>query len=522
MSIRRSRSLWATGLVFISLVATACGTTVPVEQQEAAEVEAATGQDLGGALPEGATIDKKGQVVSASGEVLGDAEDFGIDTTSGSTTTSSTGDTDTTASGERPSGTDTAVNGPGVTANQIHIGVVVVRGGDQAAASLGVPGASQADMRKVWGALASEANEDGGILGKKVVPVFHEIDAQSSQTIEQQGQEACEDWTQDRPVFATPGYPSFGESFIECMGRAGAVLSAGSVFTLSDERIFERHPYYLQPSAMDLNTQANLLPLAMDRQRYFGNNAKIGLVTFDTPEFHYAVENSFLPSLQREGKQLGTEPAYLTYPRTLDQYSNVLADARNAVLRFSAEGITHVMIMDFGAIATIAFTQSAENQQYRPRYGLNSQSGNTLAAANMSPETARRQFENARSVGWVAQADVRADEEPPNKTKDRCLAVMKKHNVTFSSRNAQGQGIQACDSLWFLWAALDASGTRVINQSTFLQGVARLGGGYAPGMTFATSVSSSRHDGAAAARNLSYDTSCNCFHYTTPPYSVPN
>lgn len=509
----RSKSRWALTLAVISLVAAACGSTVPVTQQQAAEEAAATGGGDGlGGLPPGTTVNEEGQAVNAEGEPLGGGGVPGR-ATGGSAPAPQTGGTSRTASG---------ANGIGVTSKTLSIGVVIVKGGDEAAASLGVPGASQADKRKVWRALADEANRSGGILGRKIVPVFHEIEASSSKTVEQQGQEACADWTQDRPVFGTPGYPSFGESFLACMGKAGAVIAGGSVFNISDQRVFQRHPYYLLPNSMDLNTQGKLMVDSLHGQRYFGRGAKIGLVTFDDPNFRYAVQQSIVPGLSRKGLKLGTEPAYLTRPRTLDQYSAAAADARNAVLRFSARGITHVMILDFGAIATILFTQSAENQGYRPRYGLNSQSGNTIAAANMSPATARAQFKGARSVGWAPAADVRPDEEPKNNTRDRCLAIMAKHNVTFSSRNARGQAIQECDSLWFMMAALRASGSRVINQNMFLQGVARLGTGYRPGMTFITSVSSSRHDGAAGARNLSYDQGCNCFHYTTGVYAVPN
>lgn len=526
MSDHPSKSRWAVGLVALSVFAWACGSTVPLAEQEAAEEAAEVlGTDALEGLPPGATVNEKGQIVNAEGEVIGTVPggapvaSGGVASGPGTGGAVASGETSGTASGS--TGTASGSNGIGVTSNTISIGVVVVRGGDEAAASLGAPGVTQVSKRKVWEALAEETNKAGGILGKKVVPVFHEVDAASSQTTEQQGQEACADWTQDRPVFATPGFPSFGESFLACMGKAGAVISGGSVFTVSDERIFERHPYFLQPNTMDLNTQGKLLPEALYGQKYFGKSAKIGLVTFDTPEFRYATEQSLLPSLQRRGLKLATEPAYLTFPRTLDQYSATSADARNAVLRFSSQGITHVMFMDFGAVATVLFAQAAENQQYRPRYGLNSQAGPTIAPRSVpNNEMWRNQLDKARAVGWAPAADVSPNEEPANKTRERCLAIMQKHNVAFSSSNARGQAIQECDALWFLIASLEASGSQVINQATFLQGVARLGSGYGPGMTFATTVSSSRHDGSAGARNLSFDRECVCFHYTSPVYAV--
>jgi hypothetical protein len=65
-------------LLIALIVTAACGSTVQAPEQ-AAPITGDEPDELStdGALPPGATINEKGQVVSASGEVLGSAEDFG-------------------------------------------------------------------------------------------------------------------------------------------------------------------------------------------------------------------------------------------------------------------------------------------------------------------------------------------------------------------------------------------------------------------------------------------------------------
>lgn len=58
-----------------------------------------------------------------------------------------------------------------------------------------------------------------------------------------------------------------------------------------------------------------------------------------------------------------------------DSYANLTSaqsQVQGAVLRFKAMGITHVIIWDDNGISTLFFMINAENQGYRPRYGINS------------------------------------------------------------------------------------------------------------------------------------------------------
>jgi ABC-type branched-subunit amino acid transport system substrate-binding protein len=515
-------------LVLSALLIAACGSTVPAAQQEAAEATAGLGGGLSGALPEGTHVNAKGQLVNEQGELIGSAEGFGLGGdssgggTAGSVSGGTAGGTGPSGGGGGGSGAVAAANGPGVTANEIKIGVIVVEGQEQTYRALGAAGVTGVNQREAWNALSAEMNKAGGILGHKIVPVYRTEEAASSRSADQQAQEACVDWTQDRPVFATPSYATFGENFIECMERAGAVIAQGTAFTDYDARTFARHPYFVMPIAMDLNTQAKTQIDGLAQQKYFQKGAKVGLLSYDEPNYRYAVEKSLKPALGRHGKRLADE-AYVTFPRSFEQNSQTTRDVQNAVLRFKAAGITHVLTFERGGLPTGTFMISADKQQYTPRYGLNSQMAPTIMARTLDPDTARRQMRNARAVGWIPQADVPADERPKPANYKRCLAIMRKHQVQMDSSNAEGQALQICDSAWFLQAALERGGSgNVLNQDIYARGTAALGSRYSPALTFITSVSQTRHDGAGGASHMSFAADCTCFKYTSKPYAVPN
>lgn len=107
--------------VTFALLATACGSTLP-QAQNGAAIGAELGDATGGTIPPGAHINSKGQVVNAEGEVIGNAEDFGISTYSASEGASSGSVSGTPTDQGR---TSVGVNGPGVTADTIMLGLPV-------------------------------------------------------------------------------------------------------------------------------------------------------------------------------------------------------------------------------------------------------------------------------------------------------------------------------------------------------------------------------------------------------------
>src|SRR5437870_1036729 len=92
-------------------------------------------------------------------------------------------------------------------------------------------------------AALANGNSNGGIGGRKIVPVWAVFDTTSSQTIDQQAQAACATWTQDNKVFAIFGGAQ-GGIVQECTEKEHAINLDVAGASVPDD--FRRYPHYLE------------------------------------------------------------------------------------------------------------------------------------------------------------------------------------------------------------------------------------------------------------------------------------
>jgi hypothetical protein len=511
-------------LSILVLVVAACGTTTTPEQQEVAEVADGGLDTLESALPPGATVNDKGQVVSADGEVLGSAEDFGISTGGGTSGGSSGGGSSAIGGGssggsgiESGSGT-VAAAAPGITDTKIFVGAPW---SDAGAANQAFAGAAlNSDLREPMNAIIKEVNSQGGIAGRKVEPIYHSYDATSSQTIDQQDQAACARYTQDNKVFAI-----LADSDIlqQCAEKAGAVTLSVTSTSLPED--FQRYPHFIEISGMNLIRVGDVTIAGLHREGYFDKGAKLGLVTWDEPNYRDAIERGFVPALRKKGITPATDTAYISSPQTADDLAAASADVNNAVLRFQSQGITHVMLIDGstplcrGACLGILWLRRSESQNYRPRYGFNA--GNAASLAHEQGVYPTEQVRRSIAVEWD-DSDKAADEGwKLNKARERCYAIMRKHNVSLDNGNKEADARTACEFIWFMRQVIDVElADAQITSDNFIAGVNALGWSYTSPMAYAVHLSATQHDGTAAARNQKFVDSCECFRWTGDPYRV--
>ena len=506
-----------------ALMAAACGSTVPASQQVALN-NGAEGLGSGlstSSLPPGAHVNDKGQIVDAHGNVIGNTSGGGSLAGTGGTTSGDTGSSVGGSGGSSDVATSgVGSNGPGITSKTIALGLGAVTGSAAGNQSIGASAAG-IDYDRAWTVLVDYTNQHGGIGGLRIVPVIHNISAVSSESFAQQEQEECNDWTQDHHVFAGLEQPRT-TTILACMQKAGGVnVSSSTIETLTNTPDHEQWPYYIEPTAMDLDTAAGAMVRGIAQENYFSKNEKLGLVTYDDPRFKYAQAHGLEPALRSIGVKLD-DTAYLHLPSSYPEYGQLSNDAANAVLKFSGEGIDHVMFIDANALCAFFFMTAAARQGYTPRYGLNSESGNTLLAAQFQNQhDARDQLHGAISIGWASLSDTRPEDDPEakNPTRRLCLSVMNKGGVQMKDRNAEGQALELCDVLWSFKAEAEATGSP-LNQTTFLKGVAKVGSSYNPGTVLASTTTSSIHAGSSAVANMRFYDDCTCFKYVTKPYSI--
>lgn len=209
MSTRSRRLLVA--VPALALACAACGTTVQMPGRTALGGPAAAAGDglsVPAALPaDGPSVELS--TASGSAGLPAGAPALGARSAAdpaGSVTAAATGGP---ARGGAP-GAATApgrplAHGPGVTARTIAVGFPYAPNADQAQAALGNTAVTQGDPKRVVEALVAEINRTGGVAGRKLVAVFHELDAQSSETAAQREQGLCSTYTEDHKVLAVFG-----------------------------------------------------------------------------------------------------------------------------------------------------------------------------------------------------------------------------------------------------------------------------------------------------------------------------
>lgn len=517
------------GLLVVSLlVVTACGSTVSVTGT------AASGNGLGvgdastpAPIAGGTGSAPGGSVGSATGSASG-----GATSTTGSAGTGTSG----TTTGDTAGGT-TALpggNAVGVTATTITVGLPYSVNSKAAAAALGVSGAGVGggDQRAQWKAIIDDINSHGGVLGRKVVPQYHAFDSTSTQSLDQQYQAACSDWTQDHHVFAVlEGDSTQAQTLLQCLSKKGVVQVWESP-TLSDTATFKRFPHYIEVGTLGMDRVARAWPKQLLNLDYFSGwntvtgtpakvPAKVGILTFDNQVSVNAVDTILVPAL----KAMGLTPivAKVLYPSAEADNGTSIAQIQNAVLKFKASGVTHVLPYDSQGAGILGFfAQGANSQKYYPRYGLSSNDGaQILYNTNLIPKA---QLNGAVGFGWEPFLDVSDAYNPDNgpdsnSARRSCLALMKKNGQDVSSSIVKRQAIQGCDQFSFLKAALGKSGGNP-TPASFLTGVDSMGESFVSGVTFRTHFDSLQHNGVAAVRAFGYVPACDCFRYTGPLTTV--
>lgn len=414
---------------------------------------------------------------------------------------------------------------PGVTADAIYIGAAFQQ--DQGTANAGIFGAgnlNNGDTRNYFNAVVAEINAAGGVAGRKIIPVFAEVKATSTQTIDDQYSAACEKWIRDSRygVFAIA---ESGRGVVrECARKAGIATFGEESGSLPST--FQQYPNYVEISGINSVRQGHVTVDGLASEGYFTAGAKIGLITWDDSFHHSAVNDGYIPALRKHGFFLATEPRYARVPESAGDISRASSDISAAVLAFNARDIKRVLLVDGqagvcapGCLSTI-FMREAQGQQYNPYYGMNSD--NEPVAGYEGKLYPASQLRGAVAVIWRAQEDAAYEGiNGGNPARNRCIALMKKHGYTFSSDNpnARAAAIAACGSLFFMQAAV-ARMPGPLSVANFMAGVNSLGYGYNDPYTFGTYFSHARHDGLAAVRRARFDSAKPGFRYTTLPYRV--
>lgn len=283
----------------------------------------------------------------------------------------------------------------------------------------------------------------------------------------------------------------------------------------------------MELDGIDNDAVARMYADNMKKMGLFDKGYKLGIVTLDDPEYANPTRETLIPRLRRHGIKV-SEVTYIRSPESSAETGETVAQIGSTAIRYKGEGITHVMFMDAGAALASFFMQSAERQQYRPRYGLTSTSGGTALAdllASGSQQDARNQLEGAVMVGWFPTLDVRAEDAPAwanPRSKKICYKQMREGGVEMDSANARALAEGVYDNVWTVQATLDTTqkAAGALNQRTWYQSLGKVGAlALTGGVGF--QISPNNRDAIELAIRAKFVSKCTCFRYMGERFRVP-
>lgn len=435
---------------------------------------------------------------------VGDARSLGPQQAAGSTSVADGRGAATSPGG--PTGGDggSTTAARAATATEIKIGYVYSSDQEAVGSSLGLKGVVTGDTGRQYRAIAADINRSGGVLGRKIVLAgYDQSTANELNNPSDEENRACTFFREDQQVFAVL---SSGTYLSPCLAKSGIPsIAAGSIedpATINAQLKFSG-------GGMLINVLATAFIDRLAAQRYFTgwNTAtgapgpapvKVGLIYQDIPVFrrYYAMLKQ---ELRRQGITVDPSDEFIYQPTA----NGVASQSQAAVLRFSSDGVTHV----FGA--ALFFYKAADNQQYHPRYAIDSLAVPALTAQNVGPS----QLHGALGIGWRPTQDVdeAQDPGPVSPLATRCTKLMKDAGEDVSTRTVVYLSHIACEQMWSVAAALRKGGASTV--PAMVAGFGSLGR-VVPTLSFGERWAPDRRASNTTVADLRYDDACRCFTYT--------
>lgn len=410
--------------------------------------------------------------------------------------------------------------GPGVTATSISVGISYTASSNPNG-NVGAGGVTVGNEKADAQIVIDDINAHGGVAGRKLVPTFYKVPATT--TAQQDEQAECASFTQDHPVFAVLG--SGSHSFLTCMNDAGVVVIDDDLVAYG-QVTYQQYPHYIEATQFNLDRIAATLPQALSAQNYFtpwdtttgapgGSASKVGIVTFDTPDFAHAVDQVLVPGLAKAG-YTNPDIVRVTSATTTAEVNDLTAALKSAVLRFRTDHVDHVILLEEAGLLALFFAKDAQTQGYFPRYSAATNSG--FQALIDGAGLPKDQMQGAVGFGWNPVLDLPYSQNPitgpySNDARRHCRQLMVSHGQRFPDANAEAVANSYCTELYLLRDALKGQ-TGSVNADTFLTGLNALGSSFQGASSFGTHFGPDQHDGGSGYYYWAYKESCGCFGYT--------
>lgn len=405
----------------------------------------------------------------------------------------------------------------GVTDTTIEVGIWYWEAGSGAAVVGGLTGSSVntgifPDRREIQ-KLVDYINSNGGVAGRELKVAYLEMDATHAaqrSTRDRMAQSMCAAWTEDRQVFAF--MTLYGGPLLECALRTKTVIlnEAYGRAVMSESMLAKGyHDIWYSTDVMVAERRGRSLVEVLWNQGYFGEAAKVGILTHDDEAAKDGTAKGLIPALAQRGIT-DKDVTEIVYPDGIE------SPWQNYILQFQTAGVTHILMSPDELSSYPAFftMKAAEDQRYYPKWGFATDQGLRFLTTLGAPRT---QLANTQGMGWLPIPDGVQDAGggPQTSTGEKCNGISEKVRPY-------------CEVLFFLQLTLSrASEVSPAGMSAAMRQVAT---DYTSIFTIdgATSFSPQDHNGPTVYRDFAFDADrcakggSSCFKYTSPPKALPS
>jgi hypothetical protein len=325
-----------------------------------------------------------------------------------------------------------------VSATQIKVAVTLTNVIGPATNSLfGV--AQPEDQQHWYEAVFADMNKTGGVGCRQVIPQFFRANPADQNDLQQK----CLDISQ-AGVFAeidNGAYAFFPQK--QCFAQHRIPYFGG--FMLFRSEIDSFYPYLFNLSEFD-TLEHNTIFALKDRGFFdLPANEKLGFVYRDCNK---TLVDKTLSWIQQAGVP---SSKLVTYNFGCPSAFASPSDIQAAILKFQQNTVTHVTAHNFtGDYAN--FTNVAEQQRFRPKYGLPDESLIDISYGGQKPNYAN--IADAVIVAAGRSGEERTPGATPSPGTAKCDAIYQAHGLPPTYKLPPGAGY-TCDALWMFRAAVD-------------------------------------------------------------------
>jgi hypothetical protein len=372
------------------------------------------------------------------------------------------------------------------------------------------PRSQTVDTTAVAKVIINHVNAEGGVLGRKLEPVFADQKLADSIANQDSANEAvCAAFTQDKQV-AWGIINVANRISYQCMANHKTPVWDTNTGDPVDQQWAKPFlPYVYTPVMPD---SAVYLRKWIDRlaaQKYFtgwdpatqtpsaASPVKVGVYYFDRNPDKRIYETELKPALAAHGITIAADFAGDPSPAVRANQE------QSAILKFRQNGVTHLLVM-----GPIAFVGAGGQQGWHPRLGLGTH--------NQAQLTDPALLKGAVAAGYSSAIDVGAKSPGvPTPANNKCLGWVKKdlqYDMESPNSSAYLQAVVLCDAIIVPTEAFKAAGA--FGAAALQAGLDKTHNKTPTVHTFTQGFSSTRWYGVNQLRDLAFLTSCNCWRYT--------